>query len=1462
MKYCKDSSCSLYDCRLEIPYFKQKNNSILIIGDSPTKLDLMQKRPFTGVSLELLETAFFEAGLAFEDAFLAYAVRCRFDKKVLSIKQINDILNCCKKKLDKLIEFLQPRVILICGDLPLKQFIKKPGGVDKNRSTFTTLPSGIPAFVTYSPVFCNTNKSYVVEFKQDIKTLARFVKNNYQPIKLEPKVEQIADLSVVLPSDLKSIAIDTETQGLDWLDPNSLLLSFSVCFDEKVAYQVSLNEWAETVSDAESWIEVSSKEYRQVIQRSIPIKKSINYFKNLKILAAILKSGSVRKYMFNGQFDLCFIAQEYKKAFNAELEVNNFAIDVQALAHLLDENVFSRASLESVRKSYTTFDHDYSINFDASFDKGNMVLIDKEQMGYYAALDAYTTFVTANAAKRRLLFSEKKSLQNYFVKFVMPTLTYGLPTLTMNGGYIDKASIPKVKHELAVKIKAIHDDVITRLIPYKIRQLHAEKGLKLSRIALLRDALYHADGYNLDTDEVTKGGSMPSFSAQTRVYLKSAELPPKARELIELYEEWSSLNVLLTRYIKAFETSIRSDGRIHPTYAIVTTSTGRTCLAKGTLVYVSDAREKVPIEDIKVGDRVWSFKESSIELVSTKVAWSGLTYKNKNLVKVTYKKQDNGSVAFIDCTPDHLFLLDNGSYKQARDLIYGDRLVSLERLENIDPMVVSVSDCDYTLDVYDLTIDGPPNFIANGVCVHNSTSQPSFQNLPKLNENSKIIRKLIVPEAGNVLLAIDYSQCLVPETLIKTDQGIKPLAEVIGHNYKVLSVNKQFCFEYKDVLNGWCTGENEVFNIVLQSGGNVVATANHKFYDACFQARTIADLGVDAYVINTNSLNSYVVDRIVSITPLGRRLTYQIEVADNHNYVLANGLVSKNCELRWMAHLSQDETLKQVYKDDGDIHTKTALALLGKTIDTVSSDELKAARKSAKCFHPDTEVLTKDGWVSFRNLKPETEVMQAVKNGTSINLEWSKPLYFKLEPNHTDSLVSIQSENINIKVTPDHQMLVQRKNGKFDKVSIDSFVKARSFWNAGYNRSFASSIAEERIIRLAVATQADGSYFSRDIRFGLYKTRKIERLLSLLEDGEYNITKHKNDKNRPVTAITLKGPIVDKIKSLLSSDKTFNWNMLGWSLSDRLTVINELKYWEGFYHKPGKFITYSSTIKTNCDIIQALCAISGWKTKLQVEVSDKYSTGCIYRVHLKNSPKSRGLSCDKLVSYKVESEPYTGDVAVISMPSDIILVRSHEGDGGQIPIICHQCLNFGLLYGMSVAGFQRYAKVKYSIDLSYEEAENLVDIFFSTYPGIRSYHKKVIAFARKFKYVQSPFGRIRRLPGIASFDKKEIARCERQALNHAIQSAASDTALVALNQLISKKVLNKKEANPIIFIHDELVFEINEKKLEYYYPLIKQEMENPPLKELFGVEFSIPLRVDAKIGFNFGDLEDYPAKGE
>jgi DNA polymerase-1 len=182
--------------------------------------------------------------------------------------------------------------------------------------------------------------------------------------------------------------------------------------------------------------------------------------------------------------------------------------------------------------------------------------------------------------------------------------------------------------------------------------------------------------------------------------------------------------------------------------------------------------------------------------------------------------------------------------------------------------------------------------------------------------------------------------------------------------------------------------------------------------------------------------------------------------------------------------------------------------------------------------------------------------------------------------------------------------------------------------------------------------------------------------------------------------------------------------------------------------------------------------------------------------------------------------------------------------------------NFGLLYGSSAEGFARRCR-KDGIEMTKWRAEEIIDNWFSLYPMVAEYQDKTKWMCARDGYIVSPLGRKRRLPGIHSKNFSERGEAERQAVNHPIQSASSDTVLLALVEILKDKRIDPEECRPVLFVHDSIILECKEDKVDKYVPLIKWHLEHPPLEKLFGIKLRVPMVADAKVGPNLGEMKDY-----
>jgi DNA polymerase-1 len=93
--------------------------------------------------------------------------------------------------------------------------------------------------------------------------------------------------------------------------------------------------------------------------------------------------------------------------------------------------------------------------------------------------------------------------------------------------------------------------------------------------------------------------------------------------------------------------------------------------------------------------------------------------------------------------------------------------------------------------------------------------------------------------------------------------------------------------------------------------------------------------------------------------------------------------------------------------------------------------------------------------------------------------------------------------------------------------------------------------------------------------------------------------------------------------------------------------------------------------------------------------------------------------------------------------------------------------------------------------------------------------------------------------------KKKAA--ERMAINSPIQGAAADILKMAMIKIYSE-IKDKQDIKMLLQVHDELIFEIKEEKINDYYLQIKEIMENI-------VELKVPLTAEAYIGNNWGQME-------
>lgn len=185
-----------------------------------------------------------------------------------------------------------------------------------------------------------------------------------------------------------------------------------------------------------------------------------------------------------------------------------------------------------------------------------------------------------------------------------------------------------------------------------------------------------------------------------------------------------------------------------------------------------------------------------------------------------------------------------------------------------------------------------------------------------------------------------------------------------------------------------------------------------------------------------------------------------------------------------------------------------------------------------------------------------------------------------------------------------------------------------------------------------------------------------------------------------------------------------------------------------------------------------------------------------------------------------------------------------------------KAVNFGFVYGMGAKKFVYTAFTKYQVVFSLSEAEDVRRQFFKNFAGLQPWHARQRRLAHKYGRVQSPIGRIRRLPDIHSSDRGVQGEAERQAINSPVQSFASDMTSLSMVEVHKKFTQLGVDAQILGTVHDAILFQIRDDHVGVALPIIKDTMESLPLEEKFGVVVDIPIIADLKVGTHWGTAEE------
>ena len=167
-----------------------------------------------------------------------------------------------------------------------------------------------------------------------------------------------------------------------------------------------------------------------------------------------------------------------------------------------------------------------------------------------------------------------------------------------------------------------------------------------------------------------------------------------------------------------------------------------------------------------------------------------------------------------------------------------------------------------------------------------------------------------------------------------------------------------------------------------------------------------------------------------------------------------------------------------------------------------------------------------------------------------------------------------------------------------------------------------------------------------------------------------------------------------------------------------------------------------------------------------------------------------------------------------------------------------KAVNFGIVYGIS--GFS-LAK---DIGITTAEASKYIKSYLMNYPFVDAYLEKVVEDAKEKGYTETIMGRRRYIPELNAANGMLRAFGKRVAMNAPIQGTAADIMKLAMIKVYERLRAEQPEAKLVMQVHDEIIVEAPDERVDAVKKIIKEEMESV-------ANLNVPLTADITVGKNW-----------
>jgi len=162
-------------------------------------------------------------------------------------------------------------------------------------------------------------------------------------------------------------------------------------------------------------------------------------------------------------------------------------------------------------------------------------------------------------------------------------------------------------------------------------------------------------------------------------------------------------------------------------------------------------------------------------------------------------------------------------------------------------------------------------------------------------------------------------------------------------------------------------------------------------------------------------------------------------------------------------------------------------------------------------------------------------------------------------------------------------------------------------------------------------------------------------------------------------------------------------------------------------------------------------------------------------------------------------------------------------------------VNFGIIYGQTAYG------LAVTLRISRQEAGDFIKQYRRRFPRIEEFLRSCVEAAKANGYVETIFGRRRRIVGLDARDGPARSLAQRLAINSVVQGSAADLIKQAMIHIDRRIRRQNRPARMLLQIHDELLFEVPRGAIEDEKQMIVEEMSG-------AIRLRVPLKVDVGVG--------------